>query len=244
MTALSRPIPFPAPNRWHVDLTGAELLSPTGWLRIPALAIDEAVTTDFETLYAEAVTRVAEQDFGEDQPYFEELNIRIALPAEDRALGWGDEVLSLREAMHEDVYFSLSEIFQARTSGDSTRAVGPARTNRAADFALWRHAVGACRNPAAFRERTVATLAEACHGNPSPGNGSGAARTRRAGRAIPSGALARRTRGAGRLPTGFGCRCDHQRRATCQRNHGSRRCLAGRAGAGAKAGRAFLRLAG
>ena len=110
----------PAPNRWHVDLTGAELLSPTGWLRIPALAIDEAVTTDFETLYAEAVTRVAEQDFGEDQPYFEELNIRIALPAEDRALGWGDEVLSLREAMHEDVYFSLSEIFQARTSGDST----------------------------------------------------------------------------------------------------------------------------
>ena len=110
----------PAPNRWHVDLTGAELLSPTGWLRIPALDIDEAVTTDFETLFLETVTRVAEQDFGDEQPYFEELNIRIALPAEDRGLGWGDEVLSLKEAMHEDIYFALSEIFQARTNGDST----------------------------------------------------------------------------------------------------------------------------
>lgn len=109
-----------APNRRHTDLTGVELLSPTGWLRVPSLGIDESATTDFEMLHAQAVTGVAEQDFGPDQPYFEELNIRITLPAEDLDLGWGDEVLSLREAMHEDIYFSLNEIFQDRAHGDSS----------------------------------------------------------------------------------------------------------------------------
>src|SRR5690606_32824133 len=49
------------------------------------------------------------------EPYFAELNIAASFPAQDEDLGHGDEVLSLTEALHEDFYFSLLEVFQIRS---------------------------------------------------------------------------------------------------------------------------------
>ena len=47
----------------------------------------------------------------DQEPYFEELNLALTIPADDEPLNHDDEALSLREAMHEDLYFSLLEYF-------------------------------------------------------------------------------------------------------------------------------------
>ncbi|MGG2474656.1 peptidase M14, partial [Rhizobium sp. BR5] len=75
----------------------------------------ERLETEYEQLFHAAIEAVANHDWGNDEPYFEELNIRVAHPAEDLALPVGDEVISLREALHEDFYFSLLEFFQKKS---------------------------------------------------------------------------------------------------------------------------------
>lgn len=101
-----------APNRLHIDAVGETLLSPTGWLIHDGAAT--RIETEYEALFATAVHAIASFDWGEE-PYFEELNIAVTLPMQDEPLPCGDEVISLREAMHEDLYFSLLEIFQRRS---------------------------------------------------------------------------------------------------------------------------------
>ncbi|CDZ56876.1 M14 family zinc carboxypeptidase [Neorhizobium galegae] len=103
-----------APNRLHTDFIGETLLSPTGWLAVDD-ATGERVETDYELLFSSAVEAVAAHDWGTKEPYFDELNIAVTLPAEDRRLAVGEEVVSLREALHEDFYFSLLEIFQKKS---------------------------------------------------------------------------------------------------------------------------------
>ena len=103
-----------APNRLHSDHAGLATLSPTGWLRIASAGIDEPLSTDFEDIYARALDTIAAHDFGATAPLFEELNLRVLLPSADQPLPHGDETISLIEAMHEDLYFSVMEIFQAR----------------------------------------------------------------------------------------------------------------------------------
>lgn len=103
-----------APNRVHEDVVGETNVSPTGWLRIG----DEdgkRLETDYELLFEAAIGTIAGRDWGHQEPYFEELNIRIAHPAADLSLPVGDEVVSLREALHEDIYFSLLELFQKKS---------------------------------------------------------------------------------------------------------------------------------
>ncbi|WP_296104951.1 M14 family metallopeptidase [uncultured Agrobacterium sp.] len=103
-----------APNRVHEDVVGETNVSPTGWLRIG----DEdgkRLETDYEVLFEAAIGTIAGRDWGHQEPYFEELNIRIAHPAADLSLPVGDEVVSLREALHEDIYFSLLELFQKKS---------------------------------------------------------------------------------------------------------------------------------
>ena len=104
-----------APNRVHVDVVGETNVSPTGWLRIDGDDAGERLETDYERLFHEAVAAVVSHDWGQNEPYFEELNIRVAHPAHDLALAIGDEVVSLREALHEDFYFSLLEFFQKKS---------------------------------------------------------------------------------------------------------------------------------
>lgn len=103
-----------APNRVHTDHGGETVLSPTGWLRIAADGVDERIETDFEQVYDKAMVAIATHDFGTTAPLFEELNIRVTLPAVDHKMPVGEEAISLAEAMHEDLYFSVMEIFQER----------------------------------------------------------------------------------------------------------------------------------
>lgn len=103
-----------APNRVHTDIAGETNVSPTGWF-CPVGETGYRLETDYEVLFEAAVGAVANYSWGEDEPYFEELNIRVAHPAEDEPLPIGDEVVSLREALHEDLYFSLLEFFQKKS---------------------------------------------------------------------------------------------------------------------------------
>lgn len=103
-----------APNRVHVDAADETNLSPTGWVQRddePGVRLE----TDYESLFASAIDAVATYDWGMDEPYFEELNIRVAFPADDERIAVGDEAISLREALHEDFYFSLLEFFQKKS---------------------------------------------------------------------------------------------------------------------------------
>lgn len=117
-----------APNRSHTGCTGATLLSPTGWLRLqrPTSAgadIDAAEPTDYERVFEQIVDTVQRHAWPPHEPYFERLDIRVDLPGIEQPLPAGHECISSREALHEDIYFSLLEIFQRR----SGRAAGDRR---------------------------------------------------------------------------------------------------------------------
>lgn len=107
-----------APNRIHTDLIGETLLSPTGWIRLNE-GCDKCrechLETDYEQLFTGALRAIADHAWGDSEPYFEELNIRVTLPTTDVRLPIGEEVVSLREALHEDFYFSLLEVFQKKS---------------------------------------------------------------------------------------------------------------------------------
>lgn len=109
-----------APNVERADHTGAVNLTPTGWVRA-SRADDEsegkgaqnaARTTDLETAFAALIDTVRLHPWGTQEPYFERLCVRLDMPGSERDLHYGDEVVSLFEALHEDIYFSLLEIFQ------------------------------------------------------------------------------------------------------------------------------------
>ncbi|MHC1550529.1 M14 family metallopeptidase [Phyllobacterium sp. K27] len=104
-----------APNRTHTDFIGETLVSPTGWVRLNGEPEGTRVETDYEVLFHTAMRMIAEYDWGNSEPYFEELNIRASLPVADQTLPVGEEIISLREALHEDLYFSLLEVFQKKS---------------------------------------------------------------------------------------------------------------------------------
>lgn len=110
-----------APNRIHLDHIGATLLSPTGWLHArmqPDLLarLDSAQQTDYEQLFELIVQTVKQHPWPAQEPYFERLDIRVDLPGIEQTLPLDHECISSHEALHEDIYFSLLEIFQ-RQSG-------------------------------------------------------------------------------------------------------------------------------
>ncbi|WP_295037814.1 peptidase M14 [Salinicola sp.] len=116
------PLEVLAPNRRHLDFADEQALSPCGWQIVDGAG--ETLTTSYERLFAEAMTAIREAEWdkrsggGEpyfEEPYFEELSITVTLPIADEPLGYADEVLSLREALHEEFYFSLLEMFQRRS---------------------------------------------------------------------------------------------------------------------------------
>ncbi|MDD2868622.1 peptidase M14 [Neomegalonema sp.] len=96
-----------APNRLHPDPTGALVLSPTGWLKIGAGDPGERIETELEALFAAALRAVPKAGF-------EELRLSARIPMPDQPLGFGEEVVSLQEALHEDLYFSLLELLGER----------------------------------------------------------------------------------------------------------------------------------
>ena len=117
-----------APNRSHRGCSGATLLSPTGWLRVQsagatAIAIGAAETTDYERVLEQIANTVEGHAWPVQEPYFERLDIRVDLPGIEQRLPIGHECIDSHEALHEDIYFSLLEIFQRR----SGRAAGDRR---------------------------------------------------------------------------------------------------------------------
>lgn len=106
-----------APNRVHVDFIGETLVSPTGWLTITQGEKTESTRfeTAYEKLFHDTVSTIATHNWGRGEPYFDELNIKVNLPIIDRRLSHDEEALSLTEAMHEDIYFSLLEVFQKKS---------------------------------------------------------------------------------------------------------------------------------
>lgn len=115
-----------APNRLAKDHLGEELLSPCGWLRVShpdGRVIDEWLDTEYERLFHEAIQAIDAHDWGESDPFFETLHIAVSLPGSDRRLPVGEEAISLHEALHTDLYFSLLELFQKKAGlplGDRT----------------------------------------------------------------------------------------------------------------------------
>ncbi|MEI2297326.1 peptidase M14 [Ensifer sp. MJa1] len=106
-----------APNRIHADFIGETQLSPTGWIRVDGFGSlhDGHLETDYEQLFAGAMRAIVDHAWGDREPYFEELNIRVGLPIADLRLPVGEETVSLLEALHEEFYFSLLEVFQKRS---------------------------------------------------------------------------------------------------------------------------------
>ncbi|MBX8825306.1 M14 family metallopeptidase [Ochrobactrum sp. SFR4] len=106
-----------APNRTHQDAVGETLLSPTGWLKITHqdTTTSERFETDFEQLFHAGIAAVANHTWGDTEPYFEELNIAVSLPIKDQKLAYAEEAISLTEALHEDFYFALLEVFQKKS---------------------------------------------------------------------------------------------------------------------------------
>ena len=113
-----------APNRIHVDHLDATLLSPTGWLRTataagPIVQMDAAQKTDYEQVFEQILRTVQQQPWAVQEPYFERLDIRVDMPGIEQILPVDQECISSHEALHEDIYFSLLEVFQRR-SGRAT----------------------------------------------------------------------------------------------------------------------------
>lgn len=110
-----------APNRVHTDHLGDMQLSPTAWLRTSSPgggseALDGLQASDVEQLFEHAVRTVQQHPWPAQEPYFERLDLRLDLPGLELPLAVGHECISLAEALHEDLYFSLLEVFQ-RHSG-------------------------------------------------------------------------------------------------------------------------------
>lgn len=107
-----------APNHIHQDMLGETLLSPTGWLKIThsdGTTTSNRFETDFEQLFHAGIAAVSAYPWGTCEPYFEELNIAVSLPVKDYQLSYAEEAISLSEALHEDFYFSLLEVFQQKS---------------------------------------------------------------------------------------------------------------------------------
>lgn len=133
-----------APNRTGADAHGRPTLSACGWLRVwrgTTLVLDEHLETEFEQAYAAVTATVAAHPWPATIPLFPTLWIEIATGGIQRRLDWSEECIDTREALHEDLYFSLIEFFQVRAGlepgartlqpgqivPDITEAAGPTR---------------------------------------------------------------------------------------------------------------------
>jgi len=98
-----------APNHLHLDHIGETLLSPTAWLQ------DLPRDSDYQEVYRRIVDCVQQHDWPADEPYFERLDLQVEMPGVQHhpqdETGWIDS----HEALHEDLYFSLLEVFQRRS---------------------------------------------------------------------------------------------------------------------------------
>lgn len=107
-----------APNCLRRDLLDQTACIPCAWLMTNHEGhwIHAPLEAEYLQCYEAAIQAVTTHEWREEEPYFDRLVIRAALPGIERDLVVGHETLSTTEAMHEDLYFSLLEFFQ-RYSG-------------------------------------------------------------------------------------------------------------------------------
>ena len=99
------------------------VLGSCGWQRT-AGDTGVAIQTDFEALFATAVETVRTQGWSDRIGTFERLTVAVEMPAADEEIGWGDEVISLREAMHEGLFFTLRESLMVESATDRSARPG------------------------------------------------------------------------------------------------------------------------
>ncbi|MBF9194540.1 peptidase M14 [Microvirga terrestris] len=109
-----------APNRLRTNHLDQVDLTPTGWLKVTGRAdagpdLDEPLETEIEQVFHKVMAAVMAHDWPATEPYMETLAIDVAIPGIERELDYGDEVMSTREALHEDFYFSILEFFKHRS---------------------------------------------------------------------------------------------------------------------------------
>ncbi len=109
-----------APNRVKPNHLGQTDLAPTGWLRIKdrhqgMQDIDEPFETEIEQVFHKAMAALMAHEWPAEEPYAETIAIDVTIPGIERPLPYGDEVMSTREALHEDFYFSLLEFFKHKS---------------------------------------------------------------------------------------------------------------------------------
>jgi hypothetical protein len=102
-----------APNRVRTVL-GEDVLAPCGWLRRKG-GTDGPIDTEFETAFGLVIDLLEKHDWGKAEPFFEQLEVLIETGGIEYRLPYGDERVSTREALHEDIYFSALEFFQKYT---------------------------------------------------------------------------------------------------------------------------------
>jgi len=105
-----------APNRLRTNHLGQPDLACTGWIRatnLPDGAADRdaPLETEIEQLFHAAMFALMTHGWPLQEPYAETIAIDVTIPGIERPLGYGDEVISTREALHEDLYFSALEWF-------------------------------------------------------------------------------------------------------------------------------------
>jgi hypothetical protein len=93
------------------------VLATCGWMRLPGES-DGAMPTEFETLFQTAVAVVRAQGWSGRIGAYDRLTLQVEMPGADQELGWGDEVVSFREAMHEDLFFTLREMLAGDPDAD------------------------------------------------------------------------------------------------------------------------------
>lgn len=102
-----------APNRARKNVLGGTSLSPCGWLQ------GKPLVTDYERAFDRIMEAVAAHAWPKSQPFFEVLEIAVQIGGIEQRLPYADEVMSTREALHEDLYFSLLEYFKASNGLDA-----------------------------------------------------------------------------------------------------------------------------
>lgn len=105
-----------APNRLRSNHLGQADLACTGWLKAPALPVgapgrDVPLETEIEQVFHTVMFALMTHHWPLQEPYAETIAIDVTITGIERSLGYGDEVMSTREALHEDLYFSVLEWF-------------------------------------------------------------------------------------------------------------------------------------
>ena len=108
-----------APNRLRANPIGRSDLACGGWIRATNLPDgapdwDEPFETEIEQVFQAAMHALKIHDWPQQEPYAQTIAIDVTIAGIERPLGYGDEVMSTREALHEDLYFSALEWFHHR----------------------------------------------------------------------------------------------------------------------------------